>query len=538
MPQTDSSRMSAAAATQEGMSADHASWRPRVNPWLIAFSVMLATFMEVLDTTIVTVALPHIAGNLGASTDEATWVLTSYLVSNAIVLPTSAWFGSHFGRKRFLIGCLIIFTASSFLCGAATSLGMLIVARVLQGAGGGALQPLGQAILLESFPRARRGLAMAVYGVGVVCAPIIGPTLGGWLTDSYSWRWCFYLNLPVGILAVCLILLFVEDPPYIQGTKRGRFDAIGFSLLFLWLATLQITLDRGQEADWFGAVWLRWVAGISVVSFVCFVIWELRAPCPIVNLRILKNRNFAAGCGVFLMFGAALYALLTMLPLFLQLLMGYTALDAGLAVSPRGFGVLVALGFVGVLVQKANLRLLLVFGFTILGTSCFLFSRLNLQVAMSNIIAANILMGFGMGFIFVPLTTLSVSTLRNDQMGNATGIQNLMRNVGGSVGIAWLSTMLVRYAQAHQVFLAGHLSSLDPAYQARLGVLRKGLASHFSPVDALHKAQAAIYNILLQQAGYWAYVDVFYLVMWACALCILGVGLFQKIKSTRPAVLH
>jgi DHA2 family multidrug resistance protein len=530
--------MSAASASQQAMPDDHSHWRPRVNPWLIAFAVMLATFMEVLDTSIASVALPHIAGNLGATTDEATWVLTSYLVSNAIILPTSAWFGSYFGRKRFLLGCIIIFTVSSFLCGAATSLGMLIIARVLQGAGGGALQPLGQAILLESFPPARRGIAMAVYGVGVVCAPIIGPTLGGWLTDSYSWRWAFYINLPVGALAVFLIFLFVEDPPYIQGTKRGRFDAIGFAFLTLWLATLQITLDKGQEADWFGAVWLRWFAGVSVVSFVCFVIRELRAPFPIVNLRALKNRNFAAGCGVFLIFGAALYALVTMLPLFLQTLMGYTALDAGLTVSPRGLGVLLALAFVGVLVQKANLRLLLGFGFTILGVSCFLLSRLNLQMAMSNIITANLLMGFGMGFIFVPLTTLSVSTLRNDQIGNATGIQNLMRNVGGSVGISWLSTMLARYAQAHQVFLAAHLTSFDAAYQERLRALRKGFASHFSPVDALQRAQAVIYNTLLQQAGYWAYVDVFYLVMWACALCLLGVSLFHNVKSTRSAALH
>jgi DHA2 family multidrug resistance protein len=527
-----------AAATPQALPADPAHWRPRVNPWLIAVSVMLATFMEVLDTTIASVALPHMAGNLGASTDEATWVLTSYLVSNAIVLPTSAWFASFFGRKRFLLGCLFIFTASSFFCGAATSLGMLIIARVLQGAGGGALQPLGQAILLESFPPARRGVAMAAYGVGVVCAPIVGPTMGGWLTDNYSWRWCFYINLPVGVLAAFLIFLFVEDPPYIQGTKRGRFDAIGFALLFVWLATLQITLDRGQEADWFGAVWIRWFAGICIVSFVCFIIRELRTPFPIVNLRTLKNRNFAAGCGVFLMFGAVLYALLTMLPLFLQTLLGYSALDAGLTVSPRGLGVLLALGFVGVLVQKINLRLLLVFGFTILGMSCFLLSRLNLQVAMSNIITANLLMGFGLGFIFVPLTTLSLSGLRNDQMGSGTGIQNLMRNVGGSVGIAWLSTMLVRYAQAHQVFLAGHMSSLNPAYPARLGVLRHVFASNFGPVDALHRAQAAIYNTLLQQAGYWAYVDAFYLVMWGCALCLLGLSLFHNLKPARSAASH
>jgi DHA2 family multidrug resistance protein len=530
--------MSAAAATPEAAYAEHARWRPRVNPWLIACAVMLATFMEVLDTSIASVALPYIAGNLGATTDEATWVMTSYLVSNAIVLPTSAWFSSFFGRKRFLLGCIITFTFSSFLCGAATSLNMLILARILQGAGGGALQPLAQAILMESFPPARRGVAMAVYGVGVIVAPIIGPTLGGWLTDSYSWRWAFYINLPVGVLAVFLISLFVDDPPYIRRTSQGRFDSIGLGFLALWLATLQITLDRGQEVDWFGALWLRWFVVTSVVAFICFVVWELHTPHPIVNLRTLKNRNFAAGCSVFLIFGAAIYALITMMPLFLQLLMGYTALDAGLTVSPRGLGVLCALGFVGFLVQKVNLRLLLFFGFSILGVSCFLLSRLNLEVSMSNIVPANILMGFGMGFIFVPLTTLSLSGLRNDQMGSGTGIQNLMRNVGGSIGISWLSTMLARRAQAHQVFMTAHLTPLDPAYQSRLAALRKGLSLHFSPADALHKAHGLIYDILLQQAGYWAYVDVFYMVMWGCALCLLGLCLFHNVKTTRAAAVH
>jgi DHA2 family multidrug resistance protein len=342
----------------------------------------------------------------------------------------------------------------------------------------------------------------------------------------------------VGILAVFLISIFVEDPPYIKATKRGRFDAIGFSFLALWLATLQITLDKGQEDDWFGAVWLRWFAGISIVSFTCFIIRELCTPFPIVQLRTLKNRNFAVGCTVFLMFGAALYALITMLPLFLQTLLGYTALDAGLTVSPRGLGVLCALGFVGVLAQKVNLRLLMVFGFIVLGAACFLMSRLTLDVAMRNIIPANLLMGFGMGFIFVPLTTMSVSTLRNDQIGSGTGIQNLMRNVGGSIGISWLSTVLVRYSQAHQAFMVGHVSSLDPAYQARLGAMQKVFASKFSPVDASQRAQASIYNTVLQQADYWAYVDAFYVVMWACALCVLVVGLFQNVKSTRAVAMH
>ncbi|HEY3852804.1 MAG TPA: DHA2 family efflux MFS transporter permease subunit [Verrucomicrobiae bacterium] len=517
---------------------EQTQWRPRFNPWLIALSVMLATFMEVLDTSIASVALPHIAGNLGASTDEATWVLTSYLVSNAIILPTSAWFGGFFGRKRFLIGCIIIFTASSFACGAATSLGMLILARILQGAGGGALQPLAQAILLESFPPAKRGAAMAVYGVGIIVAPIIGPTLGGWLTDSYSWRWAFYINIPVGALAVFLISIFVEDPPYIKTANRGRFDAIGFGLLAIWLATLQITLDKGQEVDWFGTVWLRWCAGISAVSFIFFIIWELTSKTPIVNLRTLTNRNFAAGCAVFLMFGAVLYALVTMLPLFLQTLLGYTALDAGLTVSPRGIGVLVALGFVGVLSQKVNLRLLMLFGFIVLGISCFVFSRLSLEVAMRNIIPSNLLMGFGMGFIFVPLTTLSVGTLRNEQIGSATGIQNLMRNVGGSVGISWLSTMLARYGQVHQNFLAGQFSSLQPAYQQQLATMQKAFAPHFSPADALLRAEASIYNTVVQQANYWAYVDTFYKLMWACVICLAGLIFFQNVKSKGGVAVH
>src|SRR4051812_47732322 len=264
------------AALSEAQAAQPANpagavWQPKYNRWIIALTVTLATFMEVLDTSIASVALPHIAGNLGATQEEATWVLTSYLVSNAIVLPVSAWFSRYFGRKRFLIACIIIFTISSFLCGAATNLGMLVLARVAQGAGGGALQPLAQAILLESFPPAKRGVAMAVYGVGVVCAPIIGPTFGGWLTDSYSWRWAFYINIPVGALAVFLISSFVDDPPYIRAGKHGRIDAIGFGLMTLWLATLQIILDKGQEVDWFGTVWLRWFAVISVLAFVGFI---------------------------------------------------------------------------------------------------------------------------------------------------------------------------------------------------------------------------------------------------------------------------
>lgn len=531
--------MNDAPSTPEPAAAENVEWRPAVNPWLIALAVMLATFMEVLDTSIASVALPYIAGSLGASNSEATWVLTSYLVSNAIVLPSSAWFAGYFGRKRFLTACIIIFTASSFMCGIATNLGLLIIARVLQGAGGGALQPLAQAILLESFPPAKRGIAMSVYGVGVICAPIIGPTLGGWLTYNYSWRWAFYINLPVGILAVFLISLFVEDPPYLRSRKRGRFDAVGFGFLALWLATIQVILDKGQEVDWFAAQWLRWLAGISLVSMICFIFRELRAPFPIVNLHIFKNRNFAVGCMLFLLFGGVLYALTTMQPLFLQSLLSYTALDAGLTVSPRGLGVLVALGLVGVLVQKADSRVLVAFGFVTLALACFQFSRLTLQVAMSNIVPPNLIAGFGMGFIFVPLTGLTLGTLRNEQIGNGTGIQNLMRNIGGSIGISFVTTMLVRYAQAHQVFLVSRVSPLDPAYQQRLGMIQRLFESHFSPADAFERAQSFIYNnLVLPQADYWAYMQLFYIFIWVAAASALGVGLFRGVKSSRSVPLH
>jgi len=511
-------------------------WRPRVNPWWIAPAVMLATFMEVLDTSIASVALPYIGGNLGATPEEATWVLTSYLVSNAIVLPASGWFSRFFGRKRFLIACIIIFSASSFLCGAATSMPMLIVARVLQGAGGGALQPLAQSIMLESFPPAQRGTAMAVYGIGVVCAPILGPTLGGWLTDTWSWRWAFYINIPVSILAVFMISIFVEDPPYLRNTRPGRIDAVGFGFMALGLATLQILLDKGQQADWFGALWLRWMAGVSAVSLLIFIVWELRAREPIVNLRILTNRNFSVACVLFFLFGAAIYGLITLQPLFLQELLGYTALNAGLTVTPRGVGAFVALFVVGALIGRLGGRRLAAFGFVVFSVSAFMFSRLSLQMAPGNILPANLISGFGTGFIFVPLTTVGMATLRNEQIGNAAGIQNLVRNIGGSVGISFVSTMLERFAQTHQAFMVGAVSPGNPIYQQKVAAVSGALHSSFSPVDARRRAQDVIYNIVHQQTGYWAFIDLFYSFMWLGLACALGVWLLRDVKPAGAGV--
>jgi MFS transporter, DHA2 family, multidrug resistance protein len=512
-------------------------WRPRANPWLIALPVMLATFMVVLDTSIVVVSLPYIAGNLGATQDESTWVLTSYLVANAVILPASTWFASFFGRKRFLVVCTVLFTVASLTCGIATSMPMLVVSRVLQGLGGGAMQPLAQAILLESFPPTQRGTATALFGLGIVVAPVIGPTLGGWLTDQFSWRWNFFINLPVGILAVFLMLLVLEDPPYIRASRPGRIDGIGFGLMGLFLGTLQIMLDKGQDADWFSAVWLRWFVVVCTASFVGFIVRELWTDHPIVDLRIFKNRNFAVSSALFAIFGLVLYALIALQPLFLQSLLGYTAFDAGLSVTPRGVGALVGLFCVGALASRVNPKILVGFGFAALGLSSFLLSRLDLQMSMSNIILPNIISGLGTSAIFVPLTTLAIGTLRNEQIGNATGLQNLVRNIGGSVGLSFVSTMLERYAQTHQAMMVGQLSPLNPQFQQHLGLAQRLLELHFDPADALARGRDLLYHTMLQQSNYWAFMNLFYVVAFLCTLCVLCVLVFEKPRQVRAVTL-
>jgi len=510
-----------------------AEWRPRFNPWLISIPVMLATFMVILDTSIVVVALPYIAGNLGATQDESTWVLTSYLVANAVILPASAWLSSFFGRKNFLIVCTIVFTAASATCGLALTMPMLVVSRVLQGVGGGAMQPLSQAILLEAFPPTQRGTATALFGLGVVVAPIIGPTLGGWLTDQYSWRWTFYINLPVGILATVLMLILIEDPPYIRASRPRRIDGAGFLFMGLFLATLQIVLDKGQDADWFGAVWLRWLAGISAVSLIAFILREFLIEHPIVDLRVFGDRNFAVSGILFGLFGLSIYALITLQPLFLQSLLGYPAFAAGLSVTPRGIGALAALLLVGLLVGRVSAKLLVALGFALTALASFLLSRVTLQIAMSNVIVANICAGLGTSFIFVPLTTLAIGTLRNEQIGNATGIQNLLRNVGGSIGLSYVSTMLQRYAQVHQALLVGHMSPLNPQFRAQLSLFQRVFERGFTAPDAFLKARGMLYKVLLQQSQYWAFVDLFFIVACLSAACVALVPIFRK-----PVTIH
>ena len=511
-------------------------WRPSHNPWLIAAAVMMATFMEVLDTSVANVSLPHIAGNLSVTTEESTWVLTSYLVSNAIVLPITGWLGIRFGRKNLLVICVTLFTIASILCGMAPNLPFLVVARILQGVGGGAMQPIAQAVLLESFPPAKRGVAMAAYGMGVIVAPILGPTLGGWITDNYSWRWIFYINVPVGIAAVLMAEAFIEDPPYIKNAKIEKVDVMGFGFLAVWLGTLQVILDKGQQEDWFASRWITWFAVLSVACFLGFVIRELRIDHPIVNLRILKNRNFLAGVVLITCLGGVLYGTTAALPIFLQTLMGYPALQSGFALSPRGIGALITTAIVGRLIGKVPNRLLIAVGFVLLAMSSFWLGHINLQISVWNIIWPSVLNGIAISFIFVALTTSAMGHLRQEQMGNATGIYNLMRNLGGSFGIAGVSTMISRRAQVHQAFMVAHMTPFDREYTDQLAAAAHALSVHSGTWLAHQQAQGLLYNVLLQQANLWAFVENFRLFGVLCLVCLPLVLLFKRVKRGQKAI--
>lgn len=511
---------------------------PEHNPWLIAIAVMLPTFMEVLDTSIAAVALPHIAGSLSATTDEATWVLTSYLVANAIILPASSWFSLRFGRRNFLLSCILIFTLASIACGAATSLGMILLARALQGAGGGALQPLSQAILLESFPPHQRGSAMAAFGLGVVVAPVLGPTLGGWLTDTYSWRWAFYINIPIGMIAVWMILRFVKDPPYIRDAKPGSLDKIGLGLLAIWLGALQIILDKGQEADWFGAVWIRWATVLLIVSFLAFLAVELRSEKPLVNLSIFRNRNFALGCVLIGLFGGVIYGIVTLLPLFYQTVMGYSAQSAGVAVSPRGIGALVIMPVIGILTSRIDSRWMIGGGFLLFGITSLWMGGLTLDISRWSLLWPIIISGMASGMVFVPLSTTAMGTLPNQQIGNASGLYNLLRNVGGSIGISVVNALVVRHEQMHRSELVQHLSPGRLVLEQRLDALQQAFSAS-GPGVSQTRAYGMIERTLSAQSALWSYVDDFRYLALACFFCIPIVLFLKKVKARGgPSLAH
>jgi DHA2 family multidrug resistance protein len=482
---------------------------PQINPWIIAVSVMFATFMEVLDSTVVNVSLPHIAGSLSATVDESTWALTSYLVANAIVLPITGWLANHFGRKRLLMMSVTGFTFASFLCGFSPSLKFLVVCRVIQGLCGGALQPISQAVLLEAFAPEDRGKAMAFWGLGIVVAPILGPVLGGWLTDSYSWRWVFYINIPVGLGAIIMTKLFIFDPPYI-GRKSSRIDYWGIGFLALGIASLQILLDKGQEDDWFASHFMVALAIISVAGLAAFVVRELMTSDPVVHLKVLRVRTYTTGVFLMTMLGFVLYGSLVLLPILLQTLMGYPALQAGIAMAPRGLGSFIAMPIVGAILAGFGARKLLAIGLSTGALTLFWLGSLNLNAGYWDIFWPQFIQGISLAMLFVPLTTITMDPIPKEEMGNATSIFNLMRNIGGSMGIATSTTMLARSEQMHINLLGAEVSPYNPRARALLAQLRAVFMARGSdPTTALRRAYQAVFGLVGQQAAITSFVQVF-----------------------------
>jgi len=509
-----------------------------MNKWIVAIAVMLPTLIEIVDTSVVNVALDHIRGSLSAGIDESTWTITSYLVSNAIIIPISGWLSKVFGRKRYLIFSISLFTCSSFFCGSAWNLQSLVFFRVLQGIGGGALQPISQAILLETFPPRQHGIAMAVFGIGVMFGPIVGPLLGGWITDNWSWHWIFFINIPIGIISIIIAMIVITDPPYMRKMKM-KIDYWGLLLLSTGLGCLQIVLDKGQREDWFSSSFIVWLGIISVTSLTLFIIVELFAEHPIVNLKTFKNISFSTGNLLMFVGFFNLFASIVLLPIYLQTLLGYTSFLAGLVLGPGGIATLIALPLAGRLVTKVNPKGLLAFGITANAYATYLMSNFNLAADFSTVILPRIVLGVGMGFFFIPLTTLTMSSVKKEDMGNATGIFNLLRNLGGSFGVAFVTTMLSRRAQFHQLRLTEHLTPFDTTYQIITRQSSKLL--HYRGIESFAPQQGGlpvIYEQLLRQASMLAFNDAFYITC-IIMICILPlVLLMRRSKDTMTVGMH
>jgi len=508
------------------------TWKPTVNPWIMIIPVMLAVFIYVLDGTIGNVALPHMAGSFSATRDESMWILTSYLIAAGIVIPAVDWFGKVFGRKNFFIISILMFTIASMLCGMAKNIEFMIFARILQGFGGGGILPISQAIIIESFSKEKRGAAMSVFGMGVILAPIIGPVLGGWITDNWTWPWIFYINIPFGCLAALLSKKLIEDPPYAKKQKGVKIDGKGFLYLTIWLVTLQTVLDKGNNADWFNATWVCWTFGISVVACILFFHSQLTNKHSLIDLSVFKDRNFSAGTIIQIVIQAVLYASLAILPQFLQSMMGYTAFLSGATMMPRGFGSMISMLITGTLSNKIDNRLFVMVGLALIGGSSLAFGALNLQISNMNIAVPNFFMGMGMGLSMVPIMNLSVDTLRNDQMTNATGIQNLLKNIGSAVGTSLVATMLTRFAQMHQYMLVGKMNELNPNFIERVQSTAGALAQYTESGVANYMAQYSMYGQLIKQSTLWAFIDSFRIFG---LLCILVIPLLLLIKIKKKA---
>ena len=514
------------------LTIDQDVWRPKYNPWLIAVVVALGAFMEVLDTSIANVALPYMAGNLGASNDQSTWVLTSYLVSNAIILPISGWLAGALGRKRFFMACLGIFTVSSLLCGTAPSLGLLLLFRVLQGAGGGGLQPMAQAILADTFPPQQRGLAFALYGITAIMAPTIGPTLGGWITFNYSWRWIFFINIPVGLCTWFLVRRFVEDPPYLGRLKSAgvKLDYIGIALLTLGIGALQVLLDKGQEDDWFGSRFITTLVVVATVCLISLVIWEWFQKTPIIDVRMFKSFNFASSNLMMFTLGILLFSSLVLMPQFLQILLGYTSQLAGFALSAGGLVLLFEMPIMGQLTTKVQARYLIAFGWLCLALAMFYSTkRIDLMISFSAAAWLRVAQVIGMGFLFVPITLVAYIGIPPDKNNAVAGIVNFMRNIGSSVGTSLVTTLIARRSQYHQEVLTQYARAGNPTFQnsvngLALNLNRSGLNAHAGKMQSY----ARLYRGVQAQAGALAYIDTFMVLAVGAAIMFFLAFILRK----------
>jgi DHA2 family multidrug resistance protein len=537
-----------------GTSMVEKPWRPRINPWIVAMTVTLATFMEVLDSSIANVALPHIAGGLGATQDEATWVLTSYLVANAVILPAGAYMTTFIGRKKFYMICVALFGISSALCGLAPSLPILVFCRILQGIGGGGLAPSEQAILADTFPPEKRGQAFAMYGMAVVVAPAIGPTLGGYITDNFNWRWIFFLNIPICLISLFLTSRIVEDPPYVQkqvaqSKKSGiKLDFLGFGLLGLTFGSLEFILDKGQEDDWFASRLITFFVVTMVAAFVVMIWWELRqlkvGSRPIVNLTLFKRRNFAISFVLMFVLGFSLYATTILIPQFVQTLLGYTAQLAGEVLSPAGLMMMAMMPVVGFLVGKVDPRKLIAFGFLLLTSSLVKMHTLNLDVSYGYLVFVRCFQASGLAFLFIPINTIAYIGVKQSENNDVSGLTNLARNIGGSCGTAFVATMLTRRSAAHENNMIRNLTSGNQAFMNQVGKLKGVFGGGPRGANPLggpgaHTAQAYIYNQLHRQAGMLAYLDIIQYLAIFCA-CMLPLLFFipRPPKHIDPSAGH
>lgn len=493
----------------ENIIAQEEEWHPSINPWIMITPVMLAIFMFVLDETISNVALTYIAGSMSVSLNESTWVLTSYLIASGIAIPLVASASKLFGRKNYFMICLMVFTFSSFLCAVSKSMIMIVLARFLQGLGGGGLLPLGQSIMLESFPKKDRPKSMAIFGIAVIFAPLIGPVLGGWITENWSWPWIYLINVPLGFLCLYLSKNLLEDPPYAKKQKNVHFDYKGMMFLSGWLICLQIVLDKGNDADWFGAAWICWLSAISLTFAILFFVSQAKGKEPLIDLNVLKDRTYFFGTLVQVILMGVFLSSAALLPSMLQNLLGYTAYLSGLSMGSRGVGSFIGVALYLTLSKKLGDRRIVMIGLILLGFGSVFFGDINLQINLSTIAVPNILYGSGLFLALTPLIPLSFSTIKNENMTNATGLQNLVKNIGGAIGTSIGTTMVARFAQAHQHLMTNHLHDTSNVYVERIGELSGAFSQIADSMTAHTMAQGQIYSQLIQQAHLWGYIDTF-----------------------------